>query len=495
MQKVLDGFFTPSFTLGSVNSDAVVSDDVFSKQTKAPPLHQGSHQLFLNDTKTRGHASVPRSDLSGRLQLMLYKALLEPLVTVPQESEEDAWLRKAVEEPPVDIATVLDSPGSIRTASTDTTSYYTAFSRMNSPAAGPSRGGSFVSTPSRAPSMPHIDLSPLPPPSFHPSFSFPRLFDHLNLDPQAEFSIEFSEKAQDLVGGFVTSVRRSSKQKAKKMEEPKDWMSSVYESTMDVRCLEDVVECWWNAVERLDLMDKEQQGGDDSTITGPISHQLELIYRLRGGSGGRTRKKSLGGETVEIGRQEDVDLQRAIQESLRPLGGGMEAGSVSLGSGSEKVTGGVESGDGMLPFVDLQPSQGSGNSKLSTGTSVDWEKEFGAGWVKDEEYLALNLEEVAVGTTPPSLGPTPLETGDVHGLAAAHMGVSALGVGPLRGEAKQQEDLDSPEGGNSPPVGDDAVVDYDLALAVEESMIGRTAAVALSEEKGESSPGFHKMVG
>lgn len=66
-------------TISASHSLVTVHDSKILGVTRSPPTPQ--FRLHLNDTKTRSVRSLPRDDLSGRLQLMLYHQLLGRLIS------------------------------------------------------------------------------------------------------------------------------------------------------------------------------------------------------------------------------------------------------------------------------------------------------------------------------------------------------------------------------------------------------------------------------
>lgn len=304
--------------------------DIIDVDMKGPSELTSSSQcmyrLHLNDTKTRSIPSLPKDDLSGRLQLMLYHQLLSQLISPPP----------------------LSSP---------------AFQDETSPTI---------------------------------TFSFAALFDHLNLQADRMFSDSFIAEAAQLLGGFDAPI------------------SATEHSTTLVRCLNDLVDCWWAAVRDLSL-----QPQTSSAPSGPIEPNLELIYRMRGTRKQKEPKETKKGkgkakekdqpsleefnelpiETVlpsAFGLTEEEQLQLAIVESLKLLTPQAD------GQSSKPIL--------EAPLIFHLPPERSGSSSPSDKdmdvieeeagavgsqkSEMEWEATFAGDAPQGEEQLAVEVPQL-----------------------------------------------------------------------------------------------------
>ncbi|KAG9010317.1 hypothetical protein FRB94_010667 [Tulasnella sp. JGI-2019a] len=237
-----------------------------------------NHRLHLNDTKTRSEPTLPKDDLSGRLQLMLYYRLLEAMIT-PSEP-------------------VLTPDPSQATSSES----------QQSPTSNLNHGATPVSHTPRL------------------TFSFQDLFFQRQLTPDRQFSDGFIAQAMEIIHVLpahpllpTTSYRTSS---------PPLVPSS----------LNNLVKIWWETIRNLGLEPrKENWGGhtdveDELFMGGPIDPMLMLVYHRRKGAaakGGKTVKKKRkkgkekGTDTdnrlLTGGMTESEQLDLAIRESLKSL--------------------------------------------------------------------------------------------------------------------------------------------------------------------------------
>ncbi|KIO21649.1 hypothetical protein M407DRAFT_28785, partial [Tulasnella calospora MUT 4182] len=76
----------PEVEMRSVNASQESEPPSASQSADRPSGDGSTYRLHLNDTKTRSVSSLPKDDLSGRLQLMLYHQLLGRLVGAAQVS-------------------------------------------------------------------------------------------------------------------------------------------------------------------------------------------------------------------------------------------------------------------------------------------------------------------------------------------------------------------------------------------------------------------------
>lgn len=192
---------------------------------------KSTYRLHLNDTKTRSVNSMPKDDLSGRLQLMLYHQLLGQLVG-------------AARLPPTTTSGTSSSPLSF-------------------------------------------------------TFSFPAIMEHLNLTSSRTFSEEFITEATELLDSF-DAFSASSQKSSQGSQEKKDGSQSSVGSRQ-VKNLDNLVQCWYSTVRRLQLQ-----------LDAPIDGELELIYRMREEL--QTRSKGKG-----KGKTKSGDKQASFGAKEAPL--------------------------------------------------------------------------------------------------------------------------------------------------------------------------------
>ncbi|KAG8899952.1 hypothetical protein FRB99_006345 [Tulasnella sp. 403] len=317
------------------------------------------HRLHLNDTKTRESPTLPLDDLSGRLQLMMYHQLLEQMVKPPSNP--------------------------------------------------PSRSPSKASGRSQVPLV---------------NFSFHRLFLHNRLDSTAQFSDAFVAEALQILDGFDTKVSKGGS------------------SPNAVRCLDDVVERWYETVRMLRLEQyspppSSRKPPANTKSCGPVDPHLELIYRTRDSTRPTKRKRGRAGAgksrkkdgEVSAGRDaatrspsvvpdinvlhltEEEQLQRAIAESLKaaylppaPSGSsGVHEGTTSVttldaglssASDVQEVSGTSESGSTSArppSPMDIDAMDDATLVIASQDSEVEWERRLGSGYIRDEDYLSIEI--------------------------------------------------------------------------------------------------------
>ncbi|ORY23370.1 exonuclease V [Naematelia encephala] len=263
-QTQLTSFFRPSPT---------------KKHTTPPKISNRTHKLYISDSKTRASGVLPRDTdtLAGRLQVMLYKELLDAMLIAPTSSS-------------ISTSTSTSTTSTFNTSTSTTSTSTTSTSTFESSTANvlPSRSG----------------------------FSWSSLFAHLELDASEPFSEHFVVQSRPIILG-----------------------NGLRHGASESRTLNDMINVWTAYVDSLGLgspltqITKKGKGKETETVdmnSGKTEDKLELVYRRAGPiKGVKVKKKNNDESQVSKGRrkrrrdkqeQEDEDelsMQLAIQESLR----------------------------------------------------------------------------------------------------------------------------------------------------------------------------------
>ncbi|KAG8886573.1 hypothetical protein FRB98_001221 [Tulasnella sp. 332] len=249
----------------TASQESAFSQDV---EDVEQPVH---YRLHVNDTKTRSEPTLPKDDLSGRLQLMLYYRLLGAMLT------------------PSKPVLTPDPSQNAESSQQSSTSNEVATSSSRSPRV---------------------------------TFSFQDLFFQRQLMPDRQFSDIFIAQAMEIIHVLpsLASSPKSSRKSPPPIPNSLNGMVAIWWQTVQSLALEPL---------------KGYGGNDDDGlfVGGPIDPMLELVYHRRKGlNSGRNAKKRKGkgkkadqGEgsvetkLVADGMTEEEQIGFAIQESLKPL--------------------------------------------------------------------------------------------------------------------------------------------------------------------------------
>lgn len=213
------------------------------------------------------------------------------------------------------------------------------------------------------------------------------------------FSDSFIAEAAQLLGGFDAPI------------------SATEHSTTLVRCLNDLVDCWWAAVRDLSL-----QPQTSSAPSGPIEPNLELVYRMRGTRKQKEPKETKKGkgkakekdqpsleefnelpiETIPpsaFGLTEEEQLQLAIAESLKLLTPQVD------GQSSKPILEAPPifhippqlSGSSSPSDKDMDVIEEEAGAVGSQKSEMEWEATFAGDAPKGEEQLAVEVPQVDAG--------------------------------------------------------------------------------------------------
>jgi exonuclease V len=363
----LKSFFSPTKSnIASASSSSQPDANVVPSTRKA---RERTHKLFVSDSKTRASGSLPRESdtLAGRLQVMMYKELLDAMLlssgkdlaestSGDQNAQVDrAELAQAVEQDKV--ASIDNDVERTREKSSRFSPAIEIDEDRSSERAKHTRSANLeghISGPALDVNDTHLRITALPTQS---DFSFSKVFNHLSLDRFAPFSESFLIQAKPIITG-----------------------NGLASGASEARCLGDMVNVWGRYVERLGLGElpsaddahqpvgttveaqgnskgkgKEQDKRDCNT--GKTEDKLQLVYRRAGrhkekkkdkgkGKGKRRRNGDDGGgerdanaDVADAAKEEDVDdedrlIQLAIEQSLTPL---IPIGSMSGTKPSEPI--------------------------------------------------------------------------------------------------------------------------------------------------------------
>lgn len=263
----------------------------------------------MSDSKTRASGTVPRESdtLAGRLQVMLYKELLDALL-LPSEDQEGG----ATEEKP-DAILPTETP-----------------------------------------------------------FSWMRLFDHLQLQPDGPFSDSFMVQSKPIVAG-----------------------NGLRFGVDSASTLKDMVRCWRYYVDALGLGTPLSKSTSVSKATdrgaGRTEDKLELVYRRAGAksresrkskgakdsdttrprNGRRKKRKDPEAEIVDVGIDESESIQKAIEASLLDMPSDtvpQMAGEIGEQSGVDPDT---ETSLGVHDNLDAEDDELAWAVEMSLGAKVD----------------------------------------------------------------------------------------------------------------------------
>lgn len=245
------------------------------------------------------------------------------------------------------------------------------------------------------------------PPNSEGAFDFSQLFSHLRLNPQIQFSDDFIAEASQLLNGW-------------------DALASSSASSNDlVRCLDDLVQCWYETVQSLSL----QPDAPIPNPGGPIDPTLELVYRSRA-----TRKKkekskgkgkakprpvlleedpfvvSPGTHWTEQpkGLTEEEQIQIAIAESLKvQIGANGESSNIPAAPPSPpNLNGSTSDESGSASPVaeqEIEVLEQDAGVVASQNSQMEWERAFGdtAVGIGSEEVVSVGMPSVVGRDGPP----------------------------------------------------------------------------------------------